>query len=181
MIQLLDKSFENFISEQEILKEVSALATRINEEYAGEEVLFIAILNGAFMFASDLLKCIELPCEISFVKVSSYEGTFSKGRVDELIGLQADVAGRHVVLLEDIVDTGITIEKIQTLLHVENPASLKVCTLLFKPDAFLGKSEPEYIGFSIPNKFVVGYGLDYNEKGRNLRGIYQVKENNFSL
>jgi hypoxanthine phosphoribosyltransferase len=101
--------------------------------------------------------------------------------VDELIGLQADVAGRHVVLLEDIVDTGITIEKIQTLLHVENPASLKVCTLLFKPDAFLGKSEPEYIGFSIPNKFVVGYGLDYNEKGRNLRGIYQVKENNFSL
>ncbi|MEY3425854.1 MAG: hypoxanthine phosphoribosyltransferase [Bacteroidota bacterium] len=176
MIQLQDKSFEVFITEAEILKEVSSLAEMINKEYQGREVVFIAILNGAFMFSSDLIKCITLPCEISFVKVSSYKGTTSKGRVDELIGLSTKIENKHVIILEDIVDTGITIDKIKTLLHIENPASVKICTLLFKPDAFLGKVEPEFVGFSIPNKFVVGYGLDYNEKGRNIKEIYQLKE-----
>lgn len=176
MIQLEDKSFEVFIHEEEITKEITALAERINLEYQNKEVTFIAILNGAFMFASDLIKLITLPCEISFVKVSSYKGTSSKGRVDELIGLNIDISNKHLIILEDIVDTGITIDKISTLMNAENPASIKVCTLLFKPDAFRGKNEPEYIGFSIPNKFVVGYGLDYNEKGRNIREIYQLKE-----
>lgn len=176
MIQLQDKSFEVFIQEGELLKEISALADTINEEYKGREVIFIAILNGAFMFASDLLKSIKISCEISFVKVSSYQGTNSRGRVDELIGLSTAIENKHVIILEDIVDTGITIDKIKTLLSVENPASIKVCTLLYKPTAFLGKNEPEFIGFSIPNKFVVGFGLDYNEKGRNLREIYQLKE-----
>lgn len=176
MIHLNDKTFEVFIHEVEILKEISSLADTINTEYQGKEIVFIAILNGAFMFASDLIKSISNTCEISFVKVSSYSGTSSKGRVDELIGLNTDLENKHVIILEDIVDTGITIDKIITLMKAESPASIKVCTLLYKPSAFLGKKEPDYIGFSIPNKFVVGYGLDYNEKGRNLREIYQLKE-----
>lgn len=176
MIQVNDKSFEVFINEAEISKEISSLADKINNEYQGKEVIFIAILNGAFMFASDLIKLITISCEISFVKVSSYNGTSSKGRVDELIGLNAKIEGKHVIILEDIVDSGITIDKIKTLMITEDPASVKVCTLLYKPMAFLGKKEPDYIGFSIPNKFVVGFGLDYNEKGRNLREIYQLKE-----
>ncbi len=176
MIQVNDKSFEVFINEAEISKEISSLADKINIEYQGKEVIFIAILNGAFMFASDLIKLITISCEISFVKVSSYNGTSSKGRVDELIGLNAKIEGKHVIILEDIVDSGITIDKIKTLMITEDPASVKVCTLLYKPMAFLGKKEPDYIGFSIPNKFVVGFGLDYNEKGRNLREIYQLKE-----
>jgi hypoxanthine phosphoribosyltransferase len=176
VIQVNDKSFEVFINEAEISKEISSLADKINIEYQGKEVIFIAILNGAFMFASDLIKLITISCEISFVKVSSYNGTSSKGRVDELIGLNAKIEGKHVIILEDIVDSGITIDKIKTLMITEDPASVKVCTLLYKPMAFLGKKEPDYIGFSIPNKFVVGFGLDYNEKGRNLREIYQLKE-----
>lgn len=176
MIQLEDKTFEVFIQEEEITKEIATLAERINLEYQNKEVTFIAILNGAFMFASDLVKMITIPCEISFVKVSSYSGTSTRGRVDELIGLSTDISNKHLIILEDIVDTGITIDKISTLMSVENPASIKVCTLLFKPDAFQGKKEPDYIGFSIPNKFVVGYGLDYNEKGRNIKEIYQLKE-----
>lgn len=177
MIQINDKSFEVFIHENELQEKIKSLAARINEEYQGKEVIFIAILNGAFMFASDLLKSITLPCEISFVKVSSYHGGMStSGRVDELIGLNASIEGKEVIILEDIVDTGITIDKIITLLKAESPASVKVCTLLYKPDAFKGKKAPELVGITIPNKFVVGYGLDYDEKGRNLREIYQLKE-----
>lgn len=177
MIQINDKSFEVFIRENELQEKIKTLAARINEEYQGKEVIFIAILNGAFMFAADLLKSITLPCEISFVKVSSYHGGMSTtGRVDELIGLNASIENKEVIILEDIVDTGITIDKIITLLKAESPASVKVCTLLYKPDAFKGKKAPELVGITIPNKFVVGYGLDYDEKGRNLREIYQLKE-----
>ncbi|MEN9440915.1 MAG: hypothetical protein RLZ33_991 [Bacteroidota bacterium] len=177
MIQINDKSFEVFIRENELQEKIKTLAARINDEYQGKEVIFIAILNGAFMFAADLLKSITLPCEISFVKVSSYHGGMSTtGRVDELIGLNASIENKEVIILEDIVDTGITIDKIITLLKAESPASVKVCTLLYKPDAFKGKKAPELVGMSIPNKFVVGYGLDYDEKGRNLREIYQLKE-----
>jgi len=177
VIQINDKSFEVFIRENELQEKIKTLAARINEEYQGKEVIFIAILNGAFMFAADLLKSITLPCEISFVKVSSYHGGMSTtGRVDELIGLNASIENKEVIILEDIVDTGITIDKIITLLKAESPASVKVCTLLYKPDAFKGKKAPELVGMSIPNKFVVGYGLDYDEKGRNLREIYQLKE-----
>jgi len=166
-----------FIRENELQEKIKTLAARINDEYQGKEVIFIAILNGAFMFAADLLKSITLPCEISFVKVSSYHGGMSTtGRVDELIGLNASIENKEVIILEDIVDTGITIDKIITLLKAESPASVKVCTLLYKPDAFKGKKAPELVGITIPNKFVVGYGLDYDEKGRNLREIYQLKE-----
>lgn len=177
MIQINDKSFEVFIHENELQEKIKSLAARINDEYQGKEVIFIAILNGAFMFAADLLKSITLPCEISFVKVSSYHGGMStSGRVDELIGLNASIENKEVIILEDIVDSGITIDKIITLLKAESPASVKVCTLLYKPDAFKGKKAPELVGITIPNKFVVGYGLDYDEKGRNLREIYQLKE-----
>ena len=174
MIKVLDKQFEVFINSAEIQTEIKSLADTLNADYKSKDVVFIAVLNGAFMFAADLFKQIEISAEISFVKVSSYVGTSTKGRVDELIGLNTSILGKDVVILEDIVDTGITIDKVVTLLKSDQPNSIKICTLLFKPDAFLGKSTPDYIGFSIPNKFVVGYGLDYNEKGRNLNSIYQV-------
>lgn len=175
MIQIHDKTFENFIQAEEIQAEIAALANQLNTDYAGKELVFIAVLNGSFMFASDLMKKITLPCEISFVKVSSYHGTESTGRVDELIGLNTSFSNKHVVVLEDIVDTGITIDKICTLLKVNQPLSVKICTLLFKPEAFKGRNAPHYVGFSIPNRFVVGFGLDYNEHGRNLDAIYQLK------
>ena len=175
MIQILDKTFETFIAAEAIQAEIVTLANQLNRDYEGKDVIFISVLNGSFMFAADLFKKITLPCEISFVKVSSYKGTNTSGRVDELIGLNANITGRHVVIIEDIVDTGITIDKIFTLLRSHQPASVKIATLLYKPDAFKGKNEPHYIGFSIPDAFVVGYGLDYNERGRNLEAIYQLR------
>lgn len=176
MIQLYDRYFEVFIKEEDIQAEVSSLASKINNDFQGKDVLFIAVLNGSFMFASDLLKQIKGDCEIAFVKVSSYIGTVSSGRVDELIGLTSSVENRHVIVLEDIVDSGLTIDKIISTLKLENPLSVKVCTLLFKPESFKGNTYPDYIGFSIPNSFVLGYGLDYGEKGRNLNEIYRLKE-----
>lgn len=177
MIQVLDKTFELYIGADEIASKVKGLADRINSDYAGQELVFIAVLNGAFMFASDLMKCINIPAEITFVKVSSYKGGMnSTGRVDELIGLITPLKNKHVIVLEDIIDTGITIEKIRTLIAADEPLSVKVCSLLFKPDAFQGHQEPDYVGISIPNAFVVGYGLDYNEKGRNLDAIYQIQQ-----
>lgn len=176
MIQIVDKTFETFLSAEKIQDEIQSVANRINSDYAGKEVVFIAVLNGSFMFASDLFKRITLDCEISFVKVSSYKGTIaSSGRVDELIGLNTNIEGKNVIILEDIVDTGITIDKIFTLLRAHQPTSVKIATLLYKPDAFKGKNAPHYVGFLIPNFFVVGFGLDYNEKGRNLDAIYKLK------
>ncbi len=176
MIQIRDKHFVPFIKAAEIKAEVSSLAKMLNKEYDGKDVIFIAILNGSFMFASDLFKEIDLPSGISFIKVSSYSGMNTTGRVDEIIGLTTDIKDKHVVILEDIVDTGITIEKVKKLMWSEKPASIETCTLLFKPEAFQEKEIPKFIGFSIPNRFVVGYGLDYDELGRNLGEIYQLKE-----
>jgi len=176
VIQVLDKTFEVFIEQHQIRNKVRSIASQINEGFLGEELVFIAVLNGAFMFASDLMKSITLDAEISFVKMSSYHGMESTGSVDELIGLSNDIKGKSVCIIEDIVDTGITIDKIISLLSLEQPKVIKVCSLLYKPDAFQGLHEPDYVGFSIPNTFVVGYGLDYNEKGRNLDAIYQIKE-----
>lgn len=180
MIQINDKYFDVFIGKEDIQSKVDTLASLINTDYKSKDVLFISVLNGSFMFASDLMKRVSLPCEISFVKVSSYIGTASTGRVDELIGLNTSVSNKHIIIIEDIVDTGITIDKIITLLSKGNPLSIKTCTLLFKPDAFKGKVKPDYIGFSISNTFVVGYGLDYDEKGRNIEEIYQLKESGTS-
>lgn len=176
MVQVSDKFFEEFISAEEIQHEVKSLASQINTDYEGRELVFLALLNGSFMFASDILKSITVPCEISFIRLSSYAGTSSTGKVHELMGLVTDIKGKDVVVLEDIVDSGLTIDKLMEILGDHQPASVKVCTLLFKPDAFKGKKKPEYVGFAIPNAFVVGYGLDYNERGRNLDTIYQIRE-----
>jgi len=176
VLQIHDKTFEIFIGKDEIQAEIKSLGKQITDDYAGKDVVFIAILNGSFMFASDLMKSVKLPCEISFIKVSSYHGTNTTGRVDEVIGLNTSIVGKHVVLIEDIVDTGITMNKVYTLLGSEEPASMEIVSLLYKPEAFTGKHEPKYVGFSIPNKFVVGYGLDYNEHGRNTEDIYQLKD-----
>jgi hypoxanthine phosphoribosyltransferase len=178
VIQVLDKSFEEFITRDEIEREVISLGKTLNSTYAGKEVVFLAVLNGAFMFASDLMKAVDLDCEISFVKMSSYQGTTTTGKVEELIGLYTDIRDKHVVILEDIVDTGHTIDKIISLLDGKGAASIGVCTLLYKPDAFQGVKKPDFVGFSIPNAFVVGYGLDYDEKGRNLDAIYQIRDAN---
>ncbi|XOV66913.1 MAG: hypoxanthine phosphoribosyltransferase [Fluviicola sp.] len=178
MIQVLDKSFEEFITRDEIDRKIQSLGKTLNETYNGKEVVFLAVLNGAFMFASDLMKEVDLDCEISFVKMSSYQGTKTTGKVEELIGLYTDIHNKHVIIIEDIVDTGFTIDKIISLLDGKNAASVEVCTLLYKPDAFQGQTKPEFVGFSIPNAFVVGYGLDYDEKGRNLDAIYQIREAN---
>ena len=176
MIQVLDKSFEVFITRDEIQKEVTSLAEQINADFIGKELVFISVLNGSFMFASDLMKSISIESEISFIKLSSYSGTSTTGKVNELIGLNNDLTGKSVVIIEDIIDTGITIDKIMTLLSMEGAKEVKVCSLLYKPTAFKGVHKPDYTGFSIPNAFVVGYGLDYNEKGRNLDSIYQIIE-----
>lgn len=174
MIRIHDKNFEPYLSKEEIQTKIQEIANQLNTDYNGRDLIFIAVLNGSFMFASDIMKKIEIPCEISFVKVKSYQGTTSSERVDELIGLNSDITNKHVVIVEDIVDTGITMNKIYSYLNSFEPASLKIVSLLYKPEAFKGKHKPDYTGFVIPNKFVVGYGLDYNEQGRNIESIYQL-------
>jgi hypoxanthine phosphoribosyltransferase len=176
LVTIRDKEFELFISEDEILAEVAAMGKQLSSDYRGKEVVFVAMLNGAFMFAADLMKKISIPCTISFIKVSSYEGESSTGKITELIGINEDLSGKHIVLVEDIVDTGMTIESILPKLEKAGAASVSICTLLFKPEAFKGTHHPEHIGFSIPNRFVVGYGLDYDGYGRNLNAIYQLKK-----
>lgn len=181
MIQLKDKTFEVFLSQQEILNRIETVANQINEDYKQKFPLFIAILNGAFMFASDLVKNITLPCNITFVKVASYQAMQSSGTVKSLIGLPENIANRDVIILEDIVDTGITMDQILNDLLQKKPASVEVATLLLKPEALQKKVELKYVGFEIPDKFVVGYGLDYDGLGRNLPDLYVLKEEVYSL
>lgn len=167
-----DKSFEIYINESEILERVKGLAHEIALKEAQHKPVFLAVLNGSFMFAADLLKQINFNCEIQFIKASSYSGTTTTGNLNVQFGLNQDLAGRHVILLEDIVDTGTTIVKLKSELEKLNPASIKICTLLFKPERLVEAIKPDYTGFIIENKFVVGYGLDYNGAGRNLRHLY---------
>ena len=175
-IDIKDKIFEIFISEDEISSIVHSMANQINNSGV-KDPLFIAVLNGSFLFAADIMRKINIPnCEISFIKLSSYLGTETTGEVDELIGLGKNIRNRNVVILEDIIDTGITLEKIMSLLKKEEVADIKVATLLFKPEAYKKDIEIDFIGKSIPNDFVVGYGLDYDEIGRNLSHIYKLKE-----
>ncbi|MEX2483300.1 MAG: hypoxanthine phosphoribosyltransferase [Brumimicrobium sp.] len=176
IVQIKDKDFELFIDETEIHSAVCKLAKKINTDYEGKEVVFLGVLNGAFMFVSDLLKEISIPCEISFIKVASYKGTSTTGNVHELLGLTKTLKDKHVLIVEDIVDTGLTLGKIYSMIDHDEPNSLEVVSLLYKPDAFKGKYPPKYYGISIPNKFVVGYGLDYLEYGRNTSAIYKLKE-----
>jgi hypoxanthine phosphoribosyltransferase len=175
-VQIHDKQFSLFIPADFILDEVESLAKKLEVDYRGKNPIFLVVLNGAFMFASDLLKFYEGSCDISFTKLSSYKGLSSTGKVDKQMEILIDITDRHVIVVEDIVDTGLTIESLTDNLKKLNPASIEICTLLFKPEPFKGNIPPKYQGFVIPNKFVVGYGLDYNERGRNLKDLYQLKE-----
>ncbi len=175
-MRIKDKEFKLYIPEDQIKASIREVAKQLNNDYKNQHVIFIGVLNGAFMFAGDLLKNIDLRCEISFVKVKSYKGTASIGEVHELIGFTSEVEGKHIVLLEDIVDTGLTLDKLYSMLEMHEPKSVEVATLLFKPEAYNGKDKPKYIGLEIENKFIVGYGLDYLEEGRNTRDIYQIIE-----
>jgi len=174
VIKVHDKVFETFLSEETIQKRVKELAAAINNDYKGKRPLFIAILNGAFMFASDLFKNLDIDAEICFIKLISYQGTKSTGRIVTSIGLMEDVHGKDVVLIEDIVDTGKTLNDFLPNLKHQQPASLKIAALLHKPTATEYPLTIDYLAFSIPNKFVVGYGLDYDGLGRNLKEIYQL-------
>lgn len=174
-ITIHEKAFEKYLEEEAIQKEIARIANEISRDYEGKEPFFIGILNGCFRFASDLMKYMEFNSEINFVKLASYRGTESTGKIKDLIALNADIRGKHVVILEDIVDTGHTLEYLTEKLLSKEPASLKVASLLYKPDAFIGSVKPDYVGFEIPNLFVVGYGLDYDGLGRNLNDIYQIK------
>ena len=174
-VKLHNKEFEIFIAETEISAIVHSMANQINN-IGIKNPLFIAVLNGSFLFAADIMRKINIPnSEISFIKLSSYLGTESTGEVNELIGLGKNIRNRNIVILEDIIDTGITLEKIILLLEKEEVADIKVATLLFKPEAYKKDIEIDFIGESIANDFVVGYGLDYDEIGRNLPHIYKLK------
>ena len=174
-IKLHDKTFEIYIPETEIAKIVLNIADQINNSGI-EKPLFIAVLNGSFLFAADVIRKITIPnSEISFVKLASYEGPESTGKVNELIGLNQDLKGRNVIILEDIIDTGNTLTTLTQMIEKKEISSLKIATLLYKPEAYTKEISIDYIGKSIPNKFVVGYGLDYDEIGRNLPHIYKLK------
>ncbi|MBC8344455.1 MAG: hypoxanthine phosphoribosyltransferase [Bacteroidetes bacterium] len=175
-ITVFDKDFELFIEQDKILIRVSELASQINRDYAGKEVLFLSILNGSFFFTSDLLKEIHLHCELSFVKLASYQGLNSSGKVKVLIGLMKSLKDKNVIILEDIVDSGRTMKEMLNSLAEHDPASIKIATLLFKKEALIEKIDPDYVGFEVPDKFLVGYGLDYNEQGRNHPSLYVLKE-----
>ncbi len=176
-VQLKDKYFIPYISEQEIQQACSRLAEKINTAYDGKRPLFLAVLNGSFIFAADLYRNITIPSDISFIKMASYEGTSSSGNINQLIGLNEDLSGRHVIIVEDIVDTGKTLQAIMLLMEKHRVASVATATLLFKPEAYKLAYEITYAGIRIPHKFVVGYGLDYDGHGRNLRSIYILEEN----
>lgn len=171
-VRILDKEFKLFISEKQIQEVVEVMARRMNKELKGKKVVFIGILNGCFMFAADLVRHLDLDCTITFLKLASYQGTSSTGKVKRLIGLSEDIEGQVVVVLEDIVDTGITLDFIQKQLRGYEPAEIKLATLLYKPEACRQDVALDYVGIEIPDDFVVGYGLDYNGYGRNLRHIY---------
>ena len=173
-VKLHDLSFNSFIEEEEISNIVQSLATQIAKDCEGETPLFIGILNGSFMFVSDFVKKYKGDCEISFVKLASYEGTSSTEKVKQLVGINEDLEGRTVVILEDIIDTGNTLQEIYNIFKDKNVKQLKIATLFFKPDVFKKELPIDYVGKSIPDKFIVGYGLDYNGLGRNLPKIYQL-------
>ena len=174
-IQVLDKEFVTSIPANEIHEKVKDVAKQINSDYEGETPLFLVVLNGAFVFAADLMREISLPSEVSFVKLASYEGTSSTGTVREVIGLNTDITNRPVIIVEDIVESGITMAHMIETLKKQNPKSIDICTLLLKPEKLEVKLDVRYVAMEIPNDFILGYGLDYNGQGRGLKDIYTLK------
>jgi hypoxanthine phosphoribosyltransferase len=176
VIKVHDKQFQPYISSKELQLRIQELATQISKDLEGEKPLFIAILNGSFMFAADIFKYLTIEAEISFIKLISYKGTRSTGNVVTSIGLDEDLYGRTVVILEDIVDTGKTLSQFLPQLEHQQPKKLLIASLLTKPEALMHPIKIDYLGFSVPNKFLLGYGLDYDGLGRNLPEIYQLIE-----
>ena len=174
-IRIYDKIFSTSITAEEILSQVRRVASEINRDYEGETPLFLVVLNGAFIFAADLMREISIPSEVSFVKLASYEGTSSTGTVREVIGLNTDITGRPVIIVEDIVESGITMAHMIDTLKKQNPKSIDICTLLLKPKKLEVKLDIRYVAMEIPNDFILGYGLDYNGLGRGLKDIYTLK------
>jgi len=175
-IKVLDKYFDKYIEYNQIDEAVQKVANQMEKDLADKNPLFLVILNGAFMFAGDLFKKLNFPAEISFIKFTSYEGTQTTGQVKQLMGLDRSIEGRTVVLVEDIVDTGISMEHILEYLKTQNLKELKIATLLFKPKAYKKQFKIDYVGMEIPNDFIIGYGLDYNGQARNLKDIYKIVE-----
>lgn len=175
-IKIHDKEFEVSIPREEILKEVKRVADEINRDYAGKRPLLLGVLNGCFMFAADLMRNLNIECEISFVKLSSYQGTTTTGVIREVLGLTESIAGRDVIIVEDIVDTGYTMQRMIESLGTREPASLQIASLFLKPARLKVPVDVKYSAFTIPDRFIVGYGLDYDGLGRNLPDVYDVVE-----
>lgn len=175
-IQVFDKTFEPYITATQINEQIKKIAAQLNIDYAGKRPLFIAILNGSFMFASDLFKELTIDAEICFIKLASYKGTKSTGNVITSIGLDIPLTDRHVIIVEDIVDTGKTLDAFLPQLINQQPVTLKIAALLHKPEALRFPVTIDYLGFEVPNKFLLGYGLDYDGLGRNLKEIYRLVE-----
>lgn len=174
-VKIHDKEFELFITNEKLQTVVEEMAIKMNNDFRDKNPLFLCILNGSFMFAAEIFKRISLlDAEISFIKLASYSGTNTTGSIKQLIGLNEDLAGRTIVVLEDIVDSGITIANTIEQIKAKNPADIKIATLLLKPDALKIEVQLDYVGLEIPNDFIVGYGLDYDGRGRNLPDIYKV-------
>ena len=173
-VRIKDKEFRVSIPAEKIQERVKAVAEQINRDMEGKNPLLIAVLNGAFMLAADLMRNITIPCEISFVKLASYQGTTTTGTVKEVFGINEDLQGRTIIIVEDIVDTGLTIKRMVETLGTRNPESIHVCTLLVKPGNVREDINVEYVAFEIPNDFILGYGLDYDQQGRNLPEIYTI-------
>ncbi len=176
IIQLHDKQFEIFIEQAIIENRIKELALSISKDYSGKCPIFLAILNGSFLFAAELMKSVSIECEITFLRVSSYHSTTSSGKITEVLGLKEDITGRDVIVLEDIVDTGLTMAEIKKQLLAKNPKSLEIASLFQKPEALKTPIDIRYIGFELENKFVLGYGLDYDGLGRNLPDLYVLHE-----
>jgi len=171
-IRVKDKTFEIMMTEEHILGEIDKVAQRINEDLKDKNPIFLAILNGSFMFAADLMKRVTIPCEVSFVKLASYQGTTSTGKVKEVFGINEDISGRTVVIVEDIIESGLTMKQMIESLGTRNPLTVHICSLFVKPDRLKVDLDIDYTVMNIGNDFIVGYGLDYDQQGRNLKDLY---------
>ena len=174
MVDVNGKKFKISISSDQIRERVKELGERISKDYAGKNPLLLCVLNGSFVFAADLYREISIPSEISFVKLASYQGVTSTGTISEVIGINEELANRHIIIVEDIVDTGYTMQHMLETLGTRSPASIRICSLLTKPEKLQVPIEVDYVAFKIPNLFVVGYGLDFDQQGRNLKDIYTI-------
>ena len=175
-VKIKDKSFRVSIPEAEIKQRVKALAEQMSKDLEGKNPIFLAVLNGAFIFAADLMREMTIPCEISFVKLASYQGTTSTGKVKEVFGINEDLSGRTVVIVEDIVESGQTMKQMIESLGTRNPASVQICTLFLKPEKLKEELTLDYVAFRIPDDFILGYGLDYDGLGRELKDVYTIVE-----